>query len=85
MDQAPEQDGQGRYDRVAADICPAASRGIWSTQPLDRQSARPIRRQRSQRLGPVCDLGCGPGHVAHLMMMTWLCGPGKQGSSLAGA
>lgn len=61
MDQA-FNDVQGSYDRVAAEyarrIFGELEHKLLDRQLLDRFAAR------VQKFGPVCDLGCGPGHVA---------------------
>jgi SAM-dependent methyltransferase len=56
---------QSSYDRVAAEYVQRIS-GELKHKPLDRQLldrfAAAVRG-----LGPVCDLGCGPGHVARYL------------------
>jgi SAM-dependent methyltransferase len=53
------------YDRVAAEYALRIF-GELEHKPLDRQLLDRFA-ERVQRLGPVCDLGCGPGHVARYL------------------
>ena len=56
---------QDSYDRVAAEYARRIS-GELEHKPLDRQLLDRFAA-RVQGLGPVCDLGCGPGHVARYL------------------
>ena len=58
-------DVQNSYDRVAAEYVQRIS-GELEHKPLDRQLLDRFAA-RVQGLGPVCDLGCGPGHVARYL------------------
>jgi SAM-dependent methyltransferase len=58
-------DVEGSYDRVAAEYS-ARIFGELEHKPLDRQLLDRFA-ERVQGLGPVCDLGCGPGHVARYL------------------
>ena len=64
MDQA-FNDVQSSYDRVAAEyagrIFGELEHKLLDRQLLDRFAAK------VQGLGPVCDLGCGPGHIARYL------------------
>jgi SAM-dependent methyltransferase len=53
------------YDRVAAEYARRIF-GELGHKPLDRQLLDRFA-ERVQGLGPVCDLGCGPGHVARYL------------------
>jgi SAM-dependent methyltransferase len=53
------------YDRVAAEYSARIS-GELEHKPLDRQLLDRFA-ERVQGLGSVCDLGCGPGHVARYL------------------
>jgi SAM-dependent methyltransferase len=64
MDQ-PFNDVEGSYDRVAAEYAQRIS-GELEHKPLDRQLLDRFAA-RVQELGPVCDLGCGPAHVARYL------------------
>jgi SAM-dependent methyltransferase len=64
MDQALD-DVHASYDRVAAEYALCIS-GELEHKPLDRQLLDRFAA-RVQGLGPVCDLGCGPGHVARYL------------------
>jgi SAM-dependent methyltransferase len=59
------KDIQSSYDRVAAEYARRIS-GELEHKPLDRQLLDRFA-ERIQGLGPVCDLGCGPGHVARYL------------------
>jgi SAM-dependent methyltransferase len=50
------------YDRVAAEYT-ARIAGELAGKPLDRALLHAFAEQVGT-LGPICDLGCGPGHVA---------------------
>jgi SAM-dependent methyltransferase len=58
-------DVQGSYDRVAAEYARRIS-GELEHKPLDRQLLDRFAAG-VQGLGPVCDLGCGPGHVSRYL------------------
>jgi SAM-dependent methyltransferase len=58
-------DVEGSYDRVAAEYARRIS-GELEHKPLDRQLLDRFAA-RVQGPGPVCDLGCGPGHVARYL------------------
>jgi SAM-dependent methyltransferase len=64
MNQAFDDVG-GSYDRVAAEYS-ARIYGELEHKPLDRERLDRFAG-RIQGLGPVCDLGCGPGHVARYL------------------
>ena len=59
------KDVQNSYDRVAAEYVQRIS-GELEHKPLDRQLLDRFA-MRFEGLGPVCDLGCGPGHVARYL------------------
>lgn len=50
------------YDRVAAEYAERIA-GELAGKPLDRALLGAFAEQAGS-LGPICDLGCGPGHVA---------------------
>lgn len=61
----PALDLQSSYDRVA---------GEYARRIFDELAHKPLDRQlldrfagRVQELGPACDMGCGPGHVARYL------------------
>lgn len=56
---------QDSYDRLAATYA-ARIAGELAHKPFDRDRLDDLAR-RVQGLGPVCDLGCGPGHVARYL------------------
>ena len=56
---------QSSYDRVAAEYVQQIS-GELKHKPLDRKLLDRFA-DRVQGLGQVCDLGCGPGHVARYL------------------
>ena len=58
-------DVQDSYDRVAAEYARRIF-GELEQKPLDRQLLDRFA-ERVQGLGPVCDLGCGPAHVARYL------------------
>jgi SAM-dependent methyltransferase len=64
MDQA-FNDVEDSYDRVAAEYALRIF-GELEHKPLDRQFLDRFA-ERVRGLGPVCDLGCGPGHVARYL------------------
>ncbi len=53
------------YDQVATEYVHRISGGL-EHKPLDRQLLDRFAA-RVQELGSVCDLGCGPGHVARYL------------------
>ena len=57
-------DVEDSYDRVAGGVCSASS-GSWSISRSTGISS--TDSLAVQGLGPVCDLGCGPGHVARYL------------------
>ena len=59
------KDVQNSYDQVAAEYVQRIS-GELEHKPLDRQLLDRFAA-RVQGLGSVCDLGCGPGHVARYL------------------
>jgi SAM-dependent methyltransferase len=56
---------QASYDRVAEEYARRIY-GELQHKPLDRQLLDQLVR-RVGALGPICDLGCGPGHVARYL------------------
>lgn len=56
---------QSSYDRVAAEYVARITDEL-EHKPLDRHLLGWFA-ERVQGLGPVCDVGCGPGHVAHYL------------------
>jgi SAM-dependent methyltransferase len=58
-------DVEGSYDRVAAEYALRIF-GELEHKPLDRQLLDRFA-ERLKGPGPVCDLGCGPGHVARYL------------------
>jgi SAM-dependent methyltransferase len=58
-------DVQSSYDRVSAEYARRIF-GELEHKPLDRQLLLRFAA-RVQGLGPVCDVGCGPGHVARYL------------------
>jgi len=65
MEGQKSSDVQSAYDRVADEYV----RRIFEElkhKPLDRQLLDRFAA-RVQSLGPVCDMGCGPGHVARYL------------------
>jgi SAM-dependent methyltransferase len=56
---------QASYDRVAEEYV-ARIYGELDHKPLDRQLLDRFA-DRVQVIGPACDLGCGPGHVARYL------------------
>jgi SAM-dependent methyltransferase len=57
------QDTQNSYDRVAAEYAKRIY-GELAGKPLDRQL---LDRFAQTAQGLICDLGCGPGHVARYL------------------
>ena len=64
MDQALN-DVEGSYDRVAEEYAQRIF-GELEHKPLDRPLLDRFAA-KVQGLGPVCDMGCGPGHVARYL------------------
>ncbi len=65
MDQQRTRDLQASYNRVAEEY----ARRIFDElahKPLDRQLLDRLA-ERVRGLGPVCDMGCGPGHIARYL------------------
>lgn len=56
---------QRSYDLVADEYVDRIS-GELEHKPLDRQLLDRLVA-RASPLGPICDVGCGPGHVAHYL------------------
>jgi SAM-dependent methyltransferase len=56
-------DVRGSYDRLAAKYAERIY-GELAHKPFDREA---LARLAAAADGPVCDLGCGPGHVARLL------------------
>jgi SAM-dependent methyltransferase len=65
MDPHKVADVQHSYDRVADEYIQRIF-GELRYKPLDRQLLERFA-VRVHGLGPVCDLGCGPGHVARYL------------------
>jgi SAM-dependent methyltransferase len=65
----PERDRRERtrasYDVVAEEYAKRIY-GELTGKPFDREWLDDFG-QRTRLLGPVCDLGCGPGHIAHYL------------------
>jgi len=59
------QDTQDSYDRVAAEYT-ARLYGELAHKPLDRALLDRLAAAVGKP-GPICDLGCGPGHVARYL------------------
>jgi ubiquinone/menaquinone biosynthesis C-methylase UbiE len=59
---AKPDDVESSYDRVAAEYATRIA-GELEHKPLDRELLDRLIL-RVQNLGPICDMGCGPGHVA---------------------
>ncbi len=55
---------QDSYDRIAEDYCKRIFDEL-AHKPLDRQLLQ--RLANTVKSGPICDLGCGPGHVARFL------------------
>ena len=58
-------DLQSSYDKVADEYARRIG-GELAGKPADRELLADIVRQASP-LGPICDLGCGPGHVTRFL------------------
>ena len=71
---------QSSYDRVADEYAERIA-GELDGKPLDRALLRLLAEQAAP-LGPICDLGCGPGHVAHYLAQ---CGAAVCGIDLSPA
>lgn len=56
---------RGSYDRVAAEYA-RRFRDELDKKPFDRWILRWFA-EKVGRVGPICDLGCGPGHVARYL------------------
>ena len=67
------------YDRVAAEYT-ARIAGELAGKPLDRALLGAFAEQAGA-LGPLCDLGCGPGHVAAFLAAA---GASVEGIDLSG-
>lgn len=65
MDPQKLGDCQSSYDRIAQDYA-ARIYGELAQKPLDRKLLDDFA-SRVKGGGPVCDLGCGPGHVARYL------------------
>jgi hypothetical protein len=59
------------YDRVAAEYALRIF-GELEHKPLNRQLLDRFA-ERVQGLGPVCDLGCGPGHTSPAISTSEVC------------
>jgi SAM-dependent methyltransferase len=59
------------YDVVAGEYA-ARIYGELSGKPFDREWLDDFA-QRTRLLGPVCDLGCGPGHIARYLQERGVC------------
>jgi trans-aconitate methyltransferase len=64
MDQIPNE-VEDSYDRVAKEYATRIFREL-NHKPLDRELLDRFAL-RVHGIGPVCDLGCGPGHVARYL------------------
>jgi SAM-dependent methyltransferase len=65
MDGQRTHDLQASYTRVAAEYTRRIA-GELTHKPLDRHLLDRLA-ERARGLGPVCDMGCGPGHVARYL------------------
>jgi SAM-dependent methyltransferase len=65
MPSRPLNDVEASYDRVAGEYALRISDEL-EHKPLDRQLLDRFAAEVGG-LGPVCDLGCGPGHVARYL------------------
>ena len=65
MDPRKLSDYQSSYDRIAEEYA-ARIAGELEHKPLDRMLLDEFAA-RVKGAGPVCDLGCGPGHVARYL------------------
>ena len=64
-----ERDVRETYDRVAGEYA-ARIFGELAHKPFDREILDRLA-EMAGLLGPVCDLGCGPGHVARYLHERW--------------
>jgi SAM-dependent methyltransferase len=64
-----ERDVQATYDLVATEYA-ARIFGELAAKPFDRAVLNRLA-ELVLRLGPVCDLGCGPGQVARFLHEQW--------------
>jgi len=55
---------QDSYDRIADEYCKRIFDEL-AHKPLDRQLLQ--RLANTVKSGPICDVGCGPGHVARFL------------------
>ena len=55
---------QDSYDRIAEEYCKRIFDEL-AHKPLDRQLLQ--RLANTVKSGPICDVGCGPGHVARFL------------------
>lgn len=65
MDQNPVGTVRENYDRIAEEYTRRMFREL-DDKPLDRELLRRFANAVKGR-GPVCDMGCGPGHVARFL------------------
>jgi SAM-dependent methyltransferase len=65
MEDRITSDVQDSYDRVAEEYVDRIF-GELEHKPLDRQLLDGFA-ERSKAIGPACDVGCGPGHVARYL------------------
>src|SRR5512143_2412883 len=65
MVDAKRSDPQSSYDRVADEYVRRIY-GELQHKPLDRQLLDRFA-DRVRAVGPACDMGCGPGHVARYL------------------
>src|SRR5215813_363013 len=65
MDSQKTRDLQTSYDRVAKEYVERIFNEL-ENKPLDRALLDELAR-KVQGLGPVCDLGCGPGQIARYL------------------
>ena len=65
MDEGKTRDLTASYDRVASEYVERIY-GELAGKPFDRELLDRFA-ERLQGAGPVCDLGCGPGHIARYL------------------